>query len=152
MKTHEHTTDSVPFSAPYAWALPLLATGRSGKRPRPSFDSLEALANMGDLRTLVGTAHGLVHNDAAGIAASIITDEGYYLSPSTRFIDTVARPTLMSVIRMSGATHLGFEPELNEFSKLIGLFGGALMKNANSAITAFEATADKQPTRTPPAT
>jgi hypothetical protein len=134
---HETPDDPVRFTTQYAWALPLLKLSASGRRPRPTFGALERLANLQDLRLLVAGSHGLVHNDSAGLASYVIERDGYVLSPIASHTATVARPTLISLTRMVPATHLCFEPELNDFSKVLGLLGTALCENANRGIRAF---------------
>jgi hypothetical protein len=59
------------------------------------------------------------------------------MGPRADEIQTVAIPTLDSVIQLVAATHLGFEAELNDFSKLIGLVGSGLCELAANGITAF---------------
>lgn len=139
-KAHALDDQTSPFSAQYGWAIPLMAPRKSGRQPAPSFDALERLAGMQEVRLLVVSAHGHVHNDPAGVRAAVLMEEGSWsLSPIARFTETVARPALMSVIHLVPATHLGFEPDLNPFSKLLGLLGAAICENASKGVAAFEA-------------
>ncbi|MEU1250666.1 DUF5677 domain-containing protein [Micromonospora arida] len=131
--------ESRSFRDSYGWAAPLMPISRSGKRIPPTFDRLEKLAGLEQLRLLVSGAHGLVHADSAGSAAAVVMgDDAWALGPVPNFAETVARPALMSAIHCIGSTHLGFESEINDFAQDIGLLAGAAMKLAGWGVEAFE--------------
>lgn len=137
-ETHYLSDASSKFREPYGWAIPLMATNAKGRRSRPSMDSLEKLAGLDRRRLLVASAHGIVHGDSGGIGGTVLLEDGLWLGgPTERFIETVARPTFETLIPLVGATHVGFEPELNDFCELICLVGGGLMALCGDAIQKF---------------
>lgn len=100
------------FHSSYGWAVPLMPLCRKGKRLTPTLDQLEKLAHTDHRRLLVATAHGLVHGDAAGVHTGVLMENtGSLLGPTERFVETVARPTLDTLINLVAARHLGFEAE-----------------------------------------
>ncbi|MGY2747526.1 DUF5677 domain-containing protein [Arthrobacter sp. UYCu723] len=139
IETHSLPDQSSSFASQYGWAIPLMGRRKDGKYLRPTFDSLEKIAGLENQRLLVDSSNGHVHNDASGIRSAVLMEDGYWsLGPIPRFTETVARPTFLSVIHMVSATHLGFEPELNEFSRLLGLLAGGLCRVASLGMEAFE--------------
>jgi hypothetical protein len=135
---HAFGGQSSKFHSQYGWAAPLMPVAKSGRRVPPSFDALERMAGMEHFRLLVVSAHGHVHNDPAGVRSAVLMEEGdWSLSPIARFTETIARPTMMTVTRLVPVTHLAFEPELNDFLKVLGMLGTALCENANRGIEAF---------------
>lgn len=126
------------FRDSYGWAAHLMPVAASGRRIPPTFDRLEQLAGFANLRLLVSGAHGLVHADPAGVATSVlVAPDAWALGPVPDFTETVARPALMSAMNCIGATHLGFECEMNEFAQVIGVLAAAAMKLAGAGVTAF---------------
>ncbi|WP_232549204.1 hypothetical protein [Propioniciclava soli] len=100
---------------------------------------MEKLAMLSHRRLLVASSHGLVHGDAAGIQTSVLLrNSGWLLGPTELFAETVARPTLDTLIHLVGATHLGFEPALNTFSETIGVVAAGLMQVCADGVAAFE--------------
>jgi hypothetical protein len=67
----------------------------------------------------------------------LIEDGQWQAGPTERFVETVARPTLETLIHL-GATHLGFEPELNDAAETLALFSSGLLSLCGSAIGSFE--------------
>lgn len=129
----------VSFREPYGWAAHLMPVRKKGKRVPPTLLRLEELAGLQDLRLLVGSAHGLVHNDSGGVVTAVVVEPGQRaLGPVARFTETVARPALISVQHSVAATHGGFEPELNDFARLIGLFAASTAELAAQGAAAFE--------------
>ncbi|MGW5576582.1 DUF5677 domain-containing protein [Micromonospora chokoriensis] len=126
------------FRDAYGWAAPLMPIAKSGNRVSPTFDRLEKLAELDNLRLLVHSSHGLVHADSAGVTAAVVVeDDAWALGPVPNFIETVARPTLLSAIHCIAVTHLGFEPKANDFAQLIGPLGAAAMKVARWGVDSF---------------
>lgn len=137
-ETHFLSDSSSKFREPYGWAIPLMATNAKGRRQRPSMDALEKLAGLDHRRLLVATSHGMVHGDSGGIGSTVLLEDGQWLGgPTERFVETVARPTFETLIHLVGATHVGFEPDLNDFCELICLVGSGLMALCGSAIEKF---------------
>jgi len=137
-QTHDVPNASSMFREPYGWAIPLMATNAKGHRPRPSMNALEKLAGLDHRRLLVASAHGMVHGDSGGISGTVLLEDGQWLGgPTERFIDVVARPTFETLIHLAGATHVGFEPELNDFCELICLVGSGVMALCGDAIEKF---------------
>lgn len=131
--------DGRTFKDTYGWAAPLMPIGKSGKLTRPTFDKLEKLAGLEDLRLLVNGAHGLVHADSGGVVtSSLVGDDGLVLGPIPDFVETVARPALLSARDCIGATHLGYEPAINEFAQVLTLLAAGAMKLAGLGVQAFE--------------
>jgi hypothetical protein len=129
---------SSSFAGAYGWAIPLMGRRKDSKYLDPSFDRLEKLAGLERLRLLMTSAHGHVHNDSGGIRQAVMVgEEGILLNRRSDQINTVAKPTFDTVIVMVAATHLGFEPELNDFAKLLGLMGTGLCRTAALARDAF---------------
>lgn len=136
-----HTTPDlgVRFRDSYGWAAPLMPMGKKDKRVPPSFDRLEDLADLKDLRLLVASAHGLVHNDAAGVITAVLADPGHWaLGPVPSFTETVARPALITIQRAVATTHGAFEPELNDFARLLGMFASVTIALGRHGVEAFE--------------
>lgn len=132
---HEVANSMARFRDAYGWAIPLVPKDRSGRHVRPTFERLEQLAQFHHRRLLVASAHGLVHNDAAGVRTAVLLDEGYSLGPVPQFTATVLRPTLESVIFLVAATHTCFEPELDsDFARLLSLQGAGLLALASDAL------------------
>lgn len=76
--------------------------------------------------------------DSGGIGGAVLLEEGQWLAgPTDRFIETVARPTFETLIHLVGATHLGFEPDLNDITELIGVVGAGLMALSADGIALF---------------
>ena len=137
-QTHNVSDASSKFREPYGWAIPLMATNAKGRRARPSMNALEKLADLGHRRLLVASAHGIVHGDSGGIGGTLLLEDGQWLGgPTERFIETVARPTFETLIDLAGATHGGFEPELNDFCELVCLVGSGLVALCGDAIEKF---------------
>lgn len=137
-QTHDLPNASSKFREPYGWAITVMATNAKGLRVRPSMDALEKLAGLDHRRLLVASAHGMVHGDSGGISGTVLLEDGQWLGgPTERFIETVARPTFETLIHLVGATHVGFEPELNDFCELISLVGSGLMALCGDAIEKF---------------
>ncbi|WP_336113494.1 DUF5677 domain-containing protein [Streptomyces sp. PTD9-10] len=132
------------FRDSYGWAAPLMPLNRQGdKLVPPTFDRLEKMANEDHLRLLVMSAHGHVHSDSAGVIAAVLaTDTEWALGPTTGFPQQVARPAFLTMRSLIAATHLGFEPEFNEFAKVIGLRGASAMQLALWGCRAFDKEAD----------
>lgn len=128
-----------PFGSQYGWAVPLMPLGKKGRRVPPTMARLEELAELSHRRLLVASSHGLVHGDAAGVQTSVLLGEsGWLLGPTEHFAETVARPTLDTLIHLVGATHLGFEPVLNSFSENLGVVAAGLMQLCADGVEAFE--------------
>lgn len=137
-QTHEVSDASSKFREPYGWAIPLMATNAKGRRARPSMNALEKLAGLDHRRLLVTSAHGMVHGDSGGIGGTVLLEDGQWLGgPTERFFEAVARPTFETLIHLVGATHVGFEPELNDFCELICLVGSGLMSLCGDAVEMF---------------
>lgn len=137
-QAHGVSNASSKFREPYGWAIPLMGMNAKGRRMRPSMEALEKLAGLDHRRLLVASAHGIVHGDSGGIGGTVLMEDGQWLGgPTERFIETVARPTFETLIHLAGATHVGFEPELNDFCELICLVGSSLMTLCGDAIEKF---------------
>lgn len=137
-QTHDVPDASSKFREPYGWAIPLMSIDAKGRRARPTMSALEKLAGLDHRRLLVASAHGMVHGDSGGIGAAVLLEDGQWLGgPTERFIETVARPTFETLIYLAGTTHLGFEPELNDFCELISLVGSGLVALCSDAIERF---------------
>lgn len=144
---HTEPDSGVSFREPYGWAAHLMPFGKKGKRVPPTFVRLEELAGLNDLRLLVGSAHGLVHNDSGGVVTAVLVESGQWaLGPTPQFTETVARPALISIRHSVLATHGGFEPELNDFARLIGLFATSTAELAAQGVVAFERPAESTAT------
>jgi hypothetical protein len=127
------------FRDAYGWATPLLGPNELGEYPRPTFDRLEALAAYDARRLLVTSAHGMVHNDAAGVRTAVLMEEGYSLGPLPAFTKTIVQPTLESIIWLVAATHTCFEPTLESaFARLLSMQGAGLMHLASEALRSFD--------------
>jgi hypothetical protein len=138
-RNNEIADSKYPFGGQYGWAVPLMPLGAKGRRLPPTMDELEKLAELSHRRLLVASSHGLVHGDAAGVQTSVLLgDSGWLLGPTDLFAETVARPTLDTLIHLVAATHLGFEPEFNTFSERLGLVAAALVQVCADGIAAFE--------------
>lgn len=138
-RTNAVVDSKYPFGSQYGWAVPLMPTGAKGRRVPPTMGQLEKLAMLSHRRLLVASSHGLVHGDAAGIQTSVLLrNSGWLLGPTELFAETVARPTLDTLIHLVGATHLGFEPALNTFSETIGVVAAGLMQVCADGVAAFE--------------
>lgn len=132
--------DSVSFARPYAWATPLMSRRRDGKFQEPTFTRLEVAAGQADMRLLVQHgAHGHVHNDAGAVRTAVLKD-GLTLvaGPRAEEIPTVAVPALRTISSAVAATHMGYEPEMNEFGRLICLTGAAITDLAISGVDEFK--------------
>ncbi len=139
VEQHSLSDQSASFRNAYGWAAPLMPKGKNQRRIPPSFDRLERIAGLSQHRLLVATAHGLVHNDSGGVLTAVVAQPTEWaLGPIHHFIDTVARPALLSVQHAVPATHFGFEPDLNDFARLLGLFGTTTVTLATQAFAAFE--------------
>jgi hypothetical protein len=93
---------------------------------RPSFDRLEAQPGYGARRLVVASAHGLVHNDSAGVLSAVVLDEGYSLGPMPLFAKIVLQPTLESITWLVATTHVCLELSLDfRFARLLSLQGSA---------------------------
>lgn len=131
-----------PFGEPYGWAADLMPLTRKGdKRQRPTLERLEQMAGLDDLRLLVFSVHGLVHSDSAGVVTSVLAGEpgDWILGPQTRHVETVAKPTMVTIQHVVAAVHGGFECEAGKFTDLLALLGVALVRIASWAVEAFEA-------------
>lgn len=138
-RTNAMADSKYPFDSQYGWAVPLMPLGAKGRRVPPTMDQLERLAMLSHRRLLVASSHGLVHGDAAGIQTSVLLGESrWLLGPTEHFAETVARPTLDTLIHLVGATHLGFEPALNTFSETLGIAAAGLMQVCADGVVAFE--------------
>jgi hypothetical protein len=136
---HTMADQGISFSAPYGWATPLMPLGKKGRRIPPTFEKLEELAGLKGLRLLVATAHGLVHNDSGGVVTSVVMEsQQWTLGPLPRFVETVARPALISVQHAVASTHLGFEPDFNDTARLLGLLATTTNRLAAYGIASFE--------------
>ena len=136
---HTDPDAGVNFHGLYGWAAHLMRFGKKGKRIPPTFIELEKLAGLEDLRLLVGSAHGLVHNDSGGVLTAVVVEsERWAMGPVPSFTATVARPALITIQHSVTATHGGFEPELNAFAQVIGLMGVAAMELAAQGAASFE--------------
>ena len=72
------------------------------------------------------------------------TETDWAIGPTPGFPQQVARPAFLSMQSLIAATHLGYEPEFNEFAKVIGLCGASAMKLAAWGFEAFGDEADDQ--------
>jgi len=137
IKANTLENESVGFTRPYAWATPLMDRRRDGRFQEPSFTRLEAAAGQTGMRLLVQHgAHGHVHNDAGAVRTAVLKDGVTLLAgPRVEEIPTVAIPALRTISSAVAATHMGYEPELSEFGRLICLTGAAV---ADLAITGAE--------------
>ncbi|WDH78813.1 DUF5677 domain-containing protein [Microbacterium esteraromaticum] len=140
IRAHTLVDESLGFAKPYGWATPLMKRRRDGKYLEPTFTRLEELARQSNMRLLVQHgAHGHVHGDAGAVRTSVLRDGVELLAgPRTDEIPAVAVPTLRSIAVIAGATHMGFEPELNEFGRLICLTGAALTDLAMRGVDEFK--------------
>ena len=140
---HTLTGDTYRFREAYGWAATLMPLTAKGSRTRPTMDQLEKLADLDHRRLLVASSHGVVHADSGGIAGVVLLEDGQWLAgPTERFIETVARPTLDTLIHMVAATHLGFEDELNDSAERLALFASGLMSLCSDAISTFDRTTE----------
>lgn len=138
------------FRDPYGWALTLMPLTSKGRRVRPTMDELEKLADLDHRRLLVASSHGVIHADSGGIAGVVLLEDGLWLAgPTERFIETVARPTLDTLIHLVAATHLGFEDELNNSAEKLALFASGTMSLCRDAISKFDR--DGESSEIPPA-
>jgi hypothetical protein len=136
---HSLSNANYRFRDAYGWALPLMPINSKGNRVRPTMDELEKLAGLDHRRLLVATSHGVVHGDSGGITGTVLLGDGQWLAgPTERFVETVARPTLDTLVHLVGATHLGFEPELNDAAEMLALFASGLMSLCGSAVHSFD--------------
>jgi len=139
---HTLPNQSRPFRDAYGWATPLLPLTKKGQHAAPTFDQLEALAGYGDLRLLVYSAHGLVHNDSGGVAASVLGDFNgssyeWIAVPTELHTETVARPALVSAQILLGATILGSEPQWSELARSLASHHVAIQRLASWGADAF---------------
>lgn len=67
------------------------------------------MAGLYDLRLLVFSAHGLAHSDSAGVVTSVLAGEpgDWILGPQARRVETVARPTMVTIQHVVAAVHEG---------------------------------------------
>ncbi len=137
---HTLTDQTIGFARPYAWASPLMPRRRDGKFHEPTFARLESAAGHTDMRLLVQHgAHGHVHNDAGAVRTAVLSERGSLrIGPQSHEIPTVAVPTLRTIVVAAAATHLGFEPSLSDFGRLIGLQGAAVTEIAMRGIAEFQ--------------
>ncbi len=138
---HTIPGETVSFRRPYAWATPVMpARAKDGKHLEPNFTRLEAVAGQIDMRLLVQHgAHGHVHNDAGAVRTAVLKDGNLLLAgPRSDEVQTVAIPALRTIVVAAAATHLGFEPQLDEFGRLISLTGAAIADLAATGVQAFE--------------
>jgi len=147
--SQKHQVSNAPkrFRDSYGWAAPLMPLNRQGdKLVPPTFDRLEKMANEDHRRLLVMSAHGHVHSDSAGVVAAVLaSDTEWALGPTPGFPQQVARPAFLTMRSLIAATHLGFEPEFNEFAKVIGLCGASAMQLALWGARAFDEGSDPHP-------
>ncbi|MEW2287882.1 DUF5677 domain-containing protein [Streptomyces sp. NPDC047841] len=144
IQKHQVANAPKKFRDSYGWAAPLMPLNRQGdKLVPPTFDRLEKMANEDHLRLLVISAHGHVHSDSAGVVAAVVsTETDWALGPTTGFPQQVAKPAFLTMRSLIAATHLGFEPEFNEFAKVIGLCGASAMQLALWGLRAFDESAN----------
>lgn len=136
---HEIAVSRSRFRDGYGWAIPLLPLDKTGQHLRATFDRLEAVAGYDARRLLVVSAHGMVHNDAAGVRSAVLMDEGYSMGPLPAFTKTVLQPTFETVSWIVAATHTCFEPTLDsEFARLLSMQGAGLMHLASDAMHSFD--------------
>lgn len=136
---HAISDSTYRFRDAYGWALPLMPLSARGNRVPPSMGELEKLAGLDHRRLLVVSSHGVVHGDSGSIAGVVLQEEGQWLAgPTERFVETVARPTLDTLVHLVGATHLGFEPELNDAAETLALSASGLVSLCGDALRAFE--------------
>ncbi|MFD4993962.1 DUF5677 domain-containing protein [Cellulosimicrobium cellulans] len=137
-QAHALANSQARFRDAYGWAIPLLPTNAAGEHVRPTFDRLEAQAGYDARRLLVTSAHGMVHNDSAGVLSAVVLDEGYSLGPQPMFTKTVLQPTLESITWLVAATHVRFEPSLDSrFARLLSLQGAGLMHLCSQTLLSF---------------
>jgi hypothetical protein len=70
-------------------------------------------------------------------AMTLHGDGVYAFGPVNAFTSTVARPSLLSIIHCIGATHLGFEDDINETAQLLGLLASGAMDLASRGVESF---------------
>jgi Family of unknown function (DUF5677) len=142
---HTLPNESTSFPDSYGWATPLMPLSKKGTYLKPTFDHLEKKAGLTDLRLLVASAHGLVHNDSAGVVTAVLGESDGATTEwigvaIPRFTATVARPAMITMGHLQNATLLGFEPAWSEFARTLAMVAAGTATLTGWAVEAFEAT------------